>query len=74
MDTSKPDDARLSELLAKKDAAYRRWRDLLRDPDCLRNPDKRTAMLNARLVYLDAYADYVFVYRQSQGKRKPDEK
>lgn len=57
----------VNELAARCDAAYSEWQALNRDPQCWSDPDKRQAMLSARIAYQDALSEYVTALRAAQA-------
>lgn len=63
----------VSELATRCDAAYSEWQALNRDPQCWSDPDKRQAMLSARIAYQDALSEYVTALRVAQAVDLPGE-
>lgn len=57
----------LSELSARCDSAYADWQAVSRDPRCWSDPEIRRAMLDARIAYQDALAEYVTALRSAQS-------
>lgn len=55
------------DLAARSDAAYAEWQALSRDPRCWSDPQKRQAMLAARIAYQDALSEYVTSLRAAQA-------
>ncbi|HEX5323278.1 MAG TPA: hypothetical protein VFW40_05785 [Capsulimonadaceae bacterium] len=69
MDRPEQETEGLDELESLKNIAFENWLQFRRDPECLIDPQKRSAMLRARLDYLDALARYIFVFRAGQEDR-----
>lgn len=61
---------RIRDLKAKADAAGRRWLMMYRERDCLENSDKRAQMLQARVEYQDACAEFLFLLRSTQRRQE----
>jgi len=74
MDRAVPASKRISQLAARRDVAYQEWQALSRDPACWSDPEKRKAMLKARIAYQDALSDYVTTVRASQSSSKVNSK
>jgi len=67
MDESPSEPKSVARLAAACDAAYHEWQALSRDPSCWADPEKRQAMLAARIAYQDALSEYVVAVRSAQN-------
>lgn len=64
----------LVELAARCDSTYQDWQALNRDPACWSEPEKRRAMLTARIAYQDALSEYVTALRASNLAHNKDKR
>jgi hypothetical protein len=74
MDRAVSESKRISQLAARRDSAYDEWLALSRDPSCWSDPEKRKAMLKARISYQDALSEYVTTLRALQASSARESK